>query len=239
MSSSTPLTPAATPSAAQTTFAPAATAPVAAQPMGDSVQSGASIPPVVSLAPSTATIGYEFPCTDVGEFGLHTGGLRYNFRAHSRVAEYLKDFAVVELVAVKAVIYLSRCHGFGVTNATPQFRDLDNISIRFGIAPRTIDTHTGGTTSTPVVTSVGKGVMRLQTGVLSQIWPSVLTYDVATATMPPGIQTDLRAIETRHPYPRMYISNLFPLASDNGILLRVQIDFTVRCSGSNFGGPGL
>lgn len=155
-------------------------------------------------------------------------GVAYNFREHERVQLLLQIFACVEVISVKAFISVDKA--FPITSG-----GVKNYVFRHGLAPKTAPSNCviGGATI-----SVAHTTPRLVTSTMNPMFPVPSTAEYTSETFPPGMQTDLRAVETRHPYLSYLVLNDSP--TDKAICtFRIQLDFIVECSGENFGVVGL
>jgi len=194
------------------------------------------------------------PCSNTSpELTSNTRGVEYDFRSHPRVAQCLQLFAVVELVEVRCFVFqtsvvaappLSNKKDAG--EADKRNKPFKPRHIRFGIAPRAIATEfQAGTNNTPGVTgSNAVGVVNIIPN-LRSLTTSSMTAAQASITwsakpgpgdvaFPPGVQLDFRSVETRFSYARFFIG-CTNIAKQSFPLCKVQLDFTVTCSGANFG----
>jgi len=229
MSSSTTPNPSnvATPPTTPTKAAPAAQG-VTSQP---GVDSGAEVQPKTSSSSAVASspiiqVPLAAFCTLAGD----DYGAGYDFRSHERVQLLMQIFACVEVVSVKSTISVDKCF------AIPK-EGLRNYKLRHGIAPRTTNFWTKKSDGT--YTGLGAVTARLVSTSMNPMFPTPATSEFNSKTFPPGLQTDLRAVETRHPYINYVVINDDAVKENTNFSFCVQIDFIVECSGENFGVVGL
>jgi len=164
----------------------------------------------------------------------------YNFREHPIVAMALRMFSVVEVVEVTAYVMQSRVVAASSTGFTPR-------QLRFGLAPRATTTATssttGGTTPTTTWTGVVGAIPHLVDIASSPNFTaqSSVTWSLSPSgnqrPFPPGIQTDLRAVELRHNYVNFLLAANNPVSAGTDDAWLCQVSFVINCSGQNFGNP--
>jgi len=148
-------------------------------------------------------------------------GVHYTFRTHQRVATALQIYASVVLSSVNCFVYQSRVY-------PPTDKGTTVGHYRFGLAPR--DLATSGSEG-----SLAGFVPHLQSYVQGVTIGTSATYSYNTANMPPGLQTDFRATETRFSYAEFFLLCTNPLTTGTANAVCVQLNFTVTCSGLGFG----
>lgn len=176
---------------------------------------------------------------------LSSWGERYNFRQHADVQRWLQDFAYVELIEVRVFVFQCNTWGFvpagGSSTANtihPSTASLPTIHIRLGIAPGTTSiTNTTTGSSTPSVETNGHGIVHLESFLAVPLTANSAEYcwGANGRPFPPGLQTDLRAIQLRHAYPTFVMVNLSKSDSRQADIVAGQIRFAVRCWGQNYG----
>jgi hypothetical protein len=176
--------------------------------------------PGKSLSAPTGVV--VLPCAAFFDIEHQHYGSFYNFREHPRIVTALQLFAVVELVSVRAFLFQP-----GLV------KDAPIALIRFGIVPRAITTHSGTTSRTASIPS-------LHSIVTNPVFASSGAYSWSNPVVsggfpfPPGVQIDLRAIESRFNYAVFCLVN-DTVSTTSGAIYKCQLDFVVRCEGTGFG----
>lgn len=178
---------------------------------------------------SSATTGITDPgtlfvnCSAFDEALQSTAnGKVYNFRDHPRVKQLLSLFSIVEITQVRAFVFQSTVFSSSASGTKTAL-------VRFGCIPRSLPlaVQNGGVVGfIPCLESLSTSTNVASTARV--IWGA------GGLPFPPGLQLDLRAVETRHNYINFLLANATKL-SDSFEVARAQLDFTVRCSGQNFG----
>jgi hypothetical protein len=162
----------------------------------------------------------------------------YNFRAHPRVKQCLQLFAFVELESVKATVMSAySVQHKSTTTVTP-------LHVRHGIAPRgtvarlVVTPARSRTATTEAVEATYSGVVEyvphLHSFLTGSIVVSSQVVEFSAGTFPPGVLLDFQSVETRFNYAQYFVGITNP-AEDATDAVHVQLDFSVRCSGSGFG----
>jgi hypothetical protein len=181
--------------------------------------------------PAATVTGVSSPSTLLVSLSVYSGGLRsdnhgilYSFRDHPRVKTLISLFSVVEIVSVQAFVAQST-----VLSASSDLSSATTTRfVRFGIVPRATATQSG-------TTGVVNYIPSLRTMSTSFGVASVASASWDVSNFPPGLQLDLKALETRHNYPEFLLANSEVAAKLTYPVAHAQLDFTVRCSGQNFG----
>lgn len=165
----------------------------------------------------TVSLSIETPVVAANEHGQ----IR-SLRGHPRVKTLLSIFSVVEVVSVRMTVFQSTVLAASAEGTATHL-------VRFGIVPRStaLDFQSSGVVhyipfleSMVTSTNVGSSARAV--------------FGEGGVPFPPGLQLDLRAVETRHNYPEVLVANTF-ISKLKHNLVQAQVDFTVRCSGQNFG----
>lgn len=151
-------------------------------------------------------------------------GFTYSLRSHPRVETLLTIFSSVVVSSVR--VYISQSTVLAADTTDPTTTRL----IRYGVAPRGIVTHSEDSGVVGYIPS-------LESVTLSSAVPATASciWGVGGVPFPPGLQLDLRAVELRHNYVEVLLANCDAVAGDDRSLFVAQVDFTVQCSGQNFG----
>jgi len=157
-------------------------------------------------------------------------GLTANLRRHPRIAQLLSIYSSVVLVSLRAYVFQTRVYGADDVGHAVSL-------VRFGMVPRGLSfgaKNAKGVTQTvvPFIPS-----LRCIATTTNQTATAECAWGVGGAPFPPGLQLDLAAVEVRHHYPEFALCNAGALTKEEhrrGIA-QAQLDFTVECSGQNFG----
>jgi len=163
-------------------------------------------------------------------------GFLYSFAGNTRVKQLMQIFSVVEIVSVRAFL-------FQVSTPPTNPEGTVGALLRFGPVPRktvySISTSSSG--SSKGSTSVAGTIPTLRSIVTSPITPvsASVVWGAGGEPFPPGMQLDLRLVESRFNYINFLLANVNPVKlsgkAESWEVARVQLDFTVSCSGQNFG----
>jgi len=151
-------------------------------------------------------------------------GARYDFRSHSTVQILMQHFSSILITGIHA-------HG----RVPTLLKGDDVFFLRVGVAPRNAElyaTHPSGTGNV----GLGDTTPHLLDVEIVADSPSVWDWSSDSYGLPHGCQYDLRDIEGRFQYPRFCVYNLSGSSAHKGkVLTKVQLTFSVSCSGQNFG----
>lgn len=182
---------------------------------------------------SSETPVFTIDCTvPLPVFRSDSHGRLYDFREHPQVAAAFQLFSSVTLVSVRA--HVSQAMSF------QSDINRQNVPYRYGLCPRgTAITQGGPDTANPtaVATSAIGFIAGLHPFTVSHNTPSV-TQEWADGSMPSGLQLDLRSVEVTHKYACFVVGRNAPIVTDSAdreTMVRVQLDFTISCTGKTFG----
>lgn len=182
---------------------------------------------VSSIASAVLRIDLAFQ-TDV--LKSDNNGLFLSFRSHPRVASLLGIYASVVIVSVRAYVWQASVFAANEDGAKISL-------VRFGVAPR--GTSLGVKDSKGNVTSYAPFLPSLRSFATTpnQTTTVECAWGEGGTPFPPGIQLDLGAVEIRHNYPEFLLANAGVVTKKelSTELAQAQLDFTVHCSGQNFG----
>jgi len=157
----------------------------------------------------------------------------FSFRDNAIVQDCLKMFAFVELVEVK--VFVGQLTVLAAKSGGTKL-----VETRFGIVPRdTTYQISTGAGSTATVTGYVSRIPHLASIMSSTNVPTTASvrFGPGGTPFPPGLQLDLRPLETRFNWPVFFIGNVHVRADDPVDLWNVQVEFTVECWGEGFGNP--
>jgi len=189
---------------------------------------GANVP-AASTGVSTANM-VHIPCAvQACDLSGNTRAASYSFASHPSVAAALRIFAFVELTQIRAYVFQTRILAASSTGYTP-------YHMRFGPAPRALPASSGtGKSAIGVVDRIPT----LRSIVSSPVVGTTATFlwtpngSADSLPFPPGVQTDLRPLETRFNYIEFFAGFTNPSDEEKSIFA-IQLDFTIACRGSNF-----
>jgi len=160
-------------------------------------------------------------------------GKGYSFRSHALVQTYLKVFAKVELVRVRAFVYQASVQAADPKNA------VESRLVRFGLGPRSLTTHsTSGTGNNAVVNGHVDVIPSLREMLITTMIANSAEYvwGEGGEPFPPGMLTDLRDGEKRFNYVCFYLAQT-AIGTTDAKIAGAQLDFTIRCSEPGYQHP--
>jgi len=173
-------------------------------------------------------------CSQSAKLHEHEHGITFSIRGHPRIATLLTLFSVVEVVEVRAFIAQRAVYA---ASSTARYGSV----VRFGPVPRGIATTNSGSGVVSYIPHLCDFMTTTTVAATSEV-----VWGKGGRPFPPGLQLDLRALETRHNYVEFLLANTNVVAqgaksSKSGEalgpieLLVAQLSITVSCSGQNFG----
>jgi predicted HicB family RNase H-like nuclease len=189
----------------------------------------------VSISPSAFV---SIACSVAFSLSANSYSNNYNFRMHPRVKQCLQLFAFVELESVKATVMSAYSVQYKADHTiTP-------LHIRHGIAPRgtvarlVVSAARARTATSEAVEATYSGVVEYVPHLHSFLTGSIVVasqiVEFSAGSFPPGVLLDFQSTETRFNYAQYFVGITNPV-DDSKDAVHVQLDFTVRCSGSGFG----
>jgi len=174
---------------------------------------GLTAPGLITLSISAQTSGLM--SDDVSDF--------FCIRSHPRVKTLLSLFSVVEVVTVRVFVWQRRVFSSSEKGTMTHL-------IRFGVVPRAVVTEVKSTNVAHYLPYMRTMATSTNVGATAEA-----VFGDGGVPFPPGLQLDLRAVETRHNYPEVLLVNTNKNQDASFELCQAQLDITVRCSGQNFG----
>jgi len=194
--------------------------------MSDSGVSLESAPPKSKMASSEVIVtspltssGTSYSCSDTFILKCNQSHHSYSFRSHPTFRNLSSMFDTLTLQQVRVHI--------ASTEVDSSEGKVSCHTIRFGLAPR-------GLNATSSDTNIVYTIPHLDTVTIDPTALVTVSRTWSANDFPPGVQSDLRAVESRNKYVELFVGNCTQEKGDSN-LVRVQVDFVVSCSGQGFG----
>lgn len=162
--------------------------------------------------------------SDMDELMGSEAGVFYSIREHPRVRTFLSVFSIVEIKSVKVFAYQSTVQAAS-SNGKAVW------PVRFGIVPRGIPLKSGDLNITGLIPHLSAFVCGTNIAATAEC-----TWGEGGLPFPPGLQLDLRALETRHNYPEVLLCKfVLDAAQTEYAVASATLSIELECRGQNFG----